>query len=140
MGQAHAIDSTLMVAIVDDDMGVCAGMARLLRAAGMHVDTFGTAEELLAAPQLDSLDGLVLDVRLPGMSGLELQRQLLDRQLMVPIVFVSANDDPKTRREAMRQGCAAFFGKTHPGHEVIEALRTCANSHRHPGSADGSLA
>jgi len=128
-----------MVAIVDDDMGVCAGMARLLRAAGMHVDTFASAEELLAAPQLDALDGLVLDVRLPGMSGLELQRQLLDRHLQVPIVFVSANDDPKTRRDAMRQGCAAFFGKTHPGHEVIDALRTCATSHRHSEVQGGGI-
>ena len=127
----------LLVAIVDDDDGVCAGMARLLRAAGMDVVTFGTAEGLLAAPRLASVDALVLDVRLPGMNGLELQRRLQERGVKVPVVFVSANDDPKTRLEARRQGCAAFFGKTHPGCEVIAALLSSVASHQHSLGAAG---
>ena len=121
------------VAIVDDDPGACSGMARMLRAVGMSVDTFASAEALLAAPRLGSYDGLVLDVRLGGMSGLELHRLLVQRKLAIPVVFVSAHDDPQTRGDAERLGCAAFFGKTEPGSRVIEALRHGASRYR--GSA-----
>lgn len=120
----------MSVAIVDDDPGACAGMARLLRAVGMAVDTYPSAEALLAAPRLASYDGLVLDVRLGGISGLELHRQLVQRKLGIPVVFVSAHDDPQTRSDAQRLGCEAFFGKTEPGSRVIEALRHGASRYR----------
>ena len=120
----------LRVAVVDDDPGACAGMARLLRAIGMQVDTYASGEDYLASPQLPTYDGLVLDVRMGGMSGLELQRQLCGRMPGLPVVFVTAHDDPGTRREAERQGCVAFFGKTESGNLVIDALRTAATRYR----------
>ena len=126
----------MTVAIVDDDPGACAGMARLLRAVGMTVDTYASAEALLAAPRLPSYDGLVLDVRLGGISGLDLQRQLVQRELCIPVVFVSAHDDPQTRGDVERLGCAAFFGKTEPGSRVIEALRQASSRYR-GGEAHG---
>ena len=122
--------ATLTIAIVDDDPGASAGMARLLRAVGMAVDTYPSAEALLAAARLRDYDALVLDVRLGGMSGIELHRLLLKRGIAVPVVYVTAHDDPQTRGDAERQGCVAFFGKTESGSRVIEALRTGADRYR----------
>lgn len=124
-----------MVAIVDDDPGACAGMARLLRAAGMSVDTYASAEALLASARLAAYDGLILDVRLGGMSGLDLHRQLLKRGIRTPVVYVTAHDDPQTRGDAERQGCVAFFGKTESGSRVIEALVGGASRYRDTGAA-----
>lgn len=123
-------DETLRIAVVDDDPGACAGMARLLRAIGMQVDTYASGEEYLASPQIHTYDRLVLDVRMGRMSGLELQRQLCGRIPGLPVVFVTAHEDPGTRREAERQGCVAFFGKTESGNLVIDALRNAATRYR----------
>lgn len=125
--------ASISVAIVDDDPGACAGMARLLRTIGMNVDTFASAEALLASSRLDAYDGLILDVRLGGMSGLELHRKLLKRDLRIPVVYVTAHDDPQTRGDAERQGCVAFFGKTESGSHVIEALLAGASRYRGTG-------
>jgi FixJ family two-component response regulator len=130
--------ASISVAIVDDDPGACAGMARLLRTIGMNVDTFASAEALLASSRLDAYDGLILDVRLGGMSGLELHRNLLKRELRIPVVYVTAHDDPQTRGDAERQGCVAFFGKTESGSRVIEALRSGASRYRAIGVPPGS--
>lgn len=120
----------LTIAVVDDDPGASAGMARLLRAAGMAVDTYASAEALLAAPRLPDYDAMVLDVRLGGMSGIELHRRLLKQRSAVPVVYVTAHDDPQTRGDAERQGCVAFFGKTESGSLVIAALRKGASMYR----------
>ena len=122
------------VAVVDDDAGACAGMARLLRAVGMRVDTYSSAEALLATGAAWSYDCLVLDVRLTGMSGLELQQQLSRTGVTVPAIIVSAHDDPLTREEARRNGAVAFFGKTEPGALVIDAIE------RHSAPARARLA
>lgn len=122
--------AAILVAIVDDDPGASAGMARLLRTVGMTVDSFDSAEALLASARLAAYDALILDVRLGGMSGLDLHRQLLKRDLRMPVVYVTAHDDPQTRGDAERQGCVAFFGKTASGSHVIEALRTGASRYR----------
>ena len=119
MGSARA---ACWVAVVDDDAGACTGMARLLRAVGMRVDTFSSAEALLEAGPRWPYDCFVLDVRLTGMTGLELQRRLTELDVTTPVVIVSAHDDPQTREEARRQGVVAFFGKTEPGSLVIDAI------------------
>ncbi len=125
--------ASILVAVVDDDPGASAGMARLLRTVGMTVDTYASAEALLGSARLAAYDGLVLDVRLGGMSGLDLHRQLLKRELRMPVVFVTAHDDPQTRGDAERQGCVAFFGKTESGSHVIEALLGGASRYRNIG-------
>ena len=122
--------ASITIAIVDDDPGASAGMARLLRAVGMTVDTYASAEALLAASRLALYDAMILDVRLGGMSGIELHRLLLQRAIAVPVVYVTAHDDPQTRGDAERQGCVAFFGKTESGSRVIEALRSGASRYR----------
>ena len=110
------------VALVDDDVSACLGLARLLRACDMHVATFPSAEDFIAAGPPWTFDCLVLDLRLGGMSGLELQRLLRKWQVALPVFVVSADDDPKTREEAKSLGALAFFHKTEPGEGLIDAI------------------
>jgi FixJ family two-component response regulator len=77
----------------------------------------------------------VLDVRLPGMSGLELHRFLVRRQVRTPVVIVSADDDPQTREQARRQGAVAFFGKTESGALLIDTIERHADACRAAGCA-----
>lgn len=110
------------VALVDDDVGACVGLARLLRAVGMHVSTFSSAEGFLESGPPWPYDCLVLDVRLTGMSGLELLRRLDEWNVRLPVLMVSADDDPKTRDQARRLGALGFFYKTEPGDALIDAI------------------
>jgi FixJ family two-component response regulator len=110
------------VALIDDDAGACVGLARLLRACDMHVATFSSAEDFVAAGPPWPYDCLVLDLRLGGMSGLDLQRKLLQWQVAIPVFVVSADDDPKSREEARSLGALAFFHKTEPGDLLIDAI------------------
>ena len=111
------------VAVVDDDENLRRSFARLLRAAGMLPTTYPSAEAFLADPKYSGFDCLVLDIQLPGMSGLELQKQLQAEGVVTPIVFITAHDDAKVRKQAHAAGCAAYFRKTDSGSEVLEAIR-----------------
>ena len=82
-----------------------------MKAAGFSARTFPSAEEFLACEGCDQTDCLVLDVRLPGMSGVELQKQLGESESRLPIIFVTAHGDDSLRESLMRAGAAAFFYK-----------------------------
>jgi len=110
------------IAVVDDDTGACTAMLRFLRACGMRVEGYSSAEAFLAAGACEQFDCLILDVCLPGMSGLELQRALAKRGPVPPAIMVSAHDDPHTREAALRQGAVEFFGKTDTGDSLIDAI------------------
>lgn len=116
--------STKSVAIVDDDVSANRALARLLRSAGFTSSSFYSAESFLADPSRSSFACLLLDIQLTGMSGLDLQRLLLAEGTRVPIVFITAHDDPAYRIEAIRRGCVSFFRKTDPGSLVVEAVRS----------------
>ena len=87
-----------LVFVVDDDSSARSGIARLLRTAGHGVRAFASAEEFLDDFDPETFGCLVLDVRMPGMSGQELQAELVARGVRLPIIVVSADDDPETRR------------------------------------------
>ena len=116
-------NSPIYVAVVDDDETLCRSYARLLRAAGMQPITYGSAESFLADAKHPRFDCLVLDIQLTGMSGLDLQRQLTDAGETVPIVFITAHDEPQARARAFASGCAGFFRKTDSGSDVLEVIR-----------------
>jgi FixJ family two-component response regulator len=99
------------IAIVDDDEPLREGLGSVMKAAGFSIDTFGSAEEFLNSPDRHNTVCLILDVRLPGMSGVELQRQLLDTNFRVPIIFVTAHGDGTIRDLVMKAGAAAFLNK-----------------------------
>lgn len=111
------------VAVVDDDENLRRSFARLLRAAGMLPTTYPSAEAFLADPKHSGFDCLVLDIQLPGMSGLDLQKQLQVEGVVTPILFITAHDDAKVRKQARAAGCAGYFRKTDSGSEVLEAIR-----------------
>jgi FixJ family two-component response regulator len=116
----------IYVAVVDDDESLCRSFARLLRAASFHPITYDSAESFLADTRRPQFGCLVLDIQLGAMSGIELAQRLIAEGGHTPFIFVTAHSDPESRAEAEAAGCAAYFGKTDSGAEVIEAIRRVA--------------
>lgn len=100
-----------IIAIVDDDQPLRDALASVLKAAGFSVITYGSAEEFLRSFGLQATACLVLDVRLPGMSGVELQRHLIESGKSVPIIFVTAHGDDCLRDLLMKAGAKGFLSK-----------------------------
>jgi FixJ family two-component response regulator len=113
----------IYVGVVDDDQSVCRSLSRLLRAAHFQPITYASAEEFLADTKHPKFDCLVLDIQLEGMSGLELSQRLSAVKDFTPVVFITANDDPEVRAQAMASGCHGFFRKTDSGTDVLAAIR-----------------
>jgi FixJ family two-component response regulator len=111
------------VAVVDDDESHCRALGRLLRAAAMQPITYSSAEAFLADTKHPQFDCLVLDIRLSGMSGIELGQRLVAEGGHTPFIYITAHDDPETRAGAEAAGCAAYFSKTDSAAEVLEAIR-----------------
>jgi FixJ family two-component response regulator len=107
------------------------GLGRLLRTAGLDVREFATADEFLDGLEPD-MSGcvLVLDARIPGLSGEELQQELKARGVQLPIIVVTADDDPETLRQASSLGAAGFFRKPVDGAALLDAIRWAAQSCR----------
>ncbi len=114
---------TNSVAIIDDDASANRALGRLLRGAGFDPSGFASAESYLANPLRRSFACVLADIQLTGMSGLELQRQLQALGNHTPVIFITAQDDPGYRAEAVRRGCVGFFRKTDPGALIVDALR-----------------
>ena len=115
--------SAQIIGVVDDDPSILRALRRLLRLAGFDVKTFGSGEELLGWEGLDTLDCLVLDVNLAGLSGFEVQERLSDAKLAIPIVFITAQDDAATRERAERAGDARYLRKPFDEHALIEEIQ-----------------
>jgi FixJ family two-component response regulator len=114
---------TKSVAIIDDDASANRALGRLLRGAGFEPRGFDSAESFLADPARPLFGCLLVDIQLTGMSGLELQRQLQAEGSRLPVIFITAHDDPGVRAEAVRRGCVGFFRKTDPGALIVDTLR-----------------
>ncbi len=111
------------VAVVDDNENLRRSFARLLRAAGMRPITYASAEAFLADTMRPSFDCLVLDVQLPGMSGLDLQDRLSAEGNETEILFITAHDDVGAREAAFAKGCTGYFRKSDSGKEVLDAIK-----------------
>jgi FixJ family two-component response regulator len=94
-----------------------------VHAAHLHTITYSSAETFLADTKRPKFDCLVLDIRLEGMSGLELYQRLLAVKSDTPVVFITAQDDPEVRAQAEASGCAGYFRKTDSGADVLAAIR-----------------
>jgi len=110
------------VFVVDDDPSARRGLARLLRTAGHEVREHASAQEFLDALRSETCECLVLDARMPGLSGEELQAELKTRGVHLPIIIVTADDDPETRKKAQRMGAAGFFRKPVDGTALLDAI------------------
>lgn len=113
----------IYVAVVDDDESVCRSFSRLLRLAGFQPVTYASAEALLEDVKCPRFDCLVLDVRLEGISGLELSQRLAAVKDTTPVIFITAHDDPEVQAQALAAGCAGYFRKTDPAELVLGAIR-----------------
>jgi FixJ family two-component response regulator len=110
------------ICIIDDDESVRRALGRLLRSVGLAAETFATAEEFLQATGQPEPDCLILDVHLPGRSGLELQKQLTAEGRNIPIVFITAYRDERVRELALRGGALAFLHKPFEEQSLLEVL------------------
>jgi FixJ family two-component response regulator len=110
------------VFVIDDDPSVRKATERLVRSAGLRVMTFASALEFLESARPDCPACLVLDVRLPGLSGLDLQRELTDRHVQVPIIFITGHADIPMSVQAMKSGAAEFLTKPFHDQALLDAI------------------
>ena len=112
-----------MVAVIDDDEAFRAALQRLLKAAGFPVRSFASAEDFLKSGQQHETACLVTDIRMPGMSGLDLQAKLSAEHCLIPTIFITAHGDEKMRLQAMRGGAVKFLGKPFDSAILLESVR-----------------
>ena len=113
------------ITVVDDDASVRESMSSLLRSVGHAVNEFRSAEELLASVTLDETDCVITDVRMPGMSGLELQRRLALSHPLLPVILMTAHaSDDEVRLRALRDGAADYLAKPLDEEAVLKAIET----------------
>lgn len=113
-----------LISVVDDDESVRESLPDLIKEFGFAAHAFTSAEEFLASDSVNRTRCLVLDIAMPGMSGLDLQRALKDRSLEIPIVFITAQKDEVLRKRAFEQGAAGFLLKPFSDTALLEALNT----------------
>ena len=119
-----------VVFVVDDDESLCDSLALLMAAVKLKVETFPTADEFIASYDPAQLGCLVLDVRLPGMSGLQLQEELLTRDIDLPIIFMSGYADLPMAVEAMRKGAFHFIEKPMRGQTLLDEINAAIALHQ----------
>jgi RNA polymerase sigma factor (sigma-70 family) len=116
--------SEATVCVVDDDPSARRGLIRLLRAAGLKTEAFDSAAEFLASGKCGGPGCIVLDVRMPGMTGPELQEELAASEYAIPIVFLSGHGDVPTTAQAMKKGAVDFLTKPVDRDSLLDAVRT----------------
>lgn len=114
---------TKMVAIVDDDDSMRGALHGLLKAVGLPAMAFASAEEFLNSGQQQQTACLIADIRMPGMSGLDLQARLNSERCRIPTIFITAHGDAKMRLQALREGAVEFLSKPFDDEALLESVR-----------------
>ena len=117
-----------MIVIVDDDELVRESLNGLMKAAGFQALTFASAEEFLNSGKQEQTACLIADIRMPGMSGLDLQSRLNKDKLRIPIIFITAQGDEKMRMQALRAGAVEFLAKPFDDDVLLDSVRAALNS------------
>lgn len=117
-----------MVAVVEDDESCRLALQRLLKSADFAVRSFASAEEFLNSGLQHKTGCLITDIRMPGMSGLDLQARLNAEHCPIPTIFITAHGDEKMRLQAMRGGAAKFLAKPFEGAVLLEGVRAALES------------
>ena len=112
-----------LVAILDDDELMRGALQGLLKAVGLPAQAFASAEEFLKSEQRQQIACLIADIRMPGMSGLELQAELNNERCRIPIIFITAHGDEKMRMQALRAGAVEFLAKPFDDEVLLESVR-----------------
>jgi FixJ family two-component response regulator len=120
--------SKTLIYLVDDDASVRGAMEMLLIASGMAVETFERAEDLLKCELREEKACLVADVKMPGMSGLELHQRLIERGVKIPTILITGYDTPETRRRAAQNGVFGYFRKPVDDQALLDTIRLALSS------------
>lgn len=112
-----------IVFVVDDDPLIRDGLRSLIKSVGLHVETFGSSREFMQRRPSDAPGCLVLDVRLPGLSGLDLQRELIESNIHIPIIFMTGHGDIPMSVRAMKNGALEFLTKPVRGQDLLDAVQ-----------------
>jgi len=112
-----------IVFVVDDDPLIRDGLRSLIKSVGLHVETFGSSREFMQRRPSDAPGCLVLDVRLPGLSGLDLQRELNESNFQIPIIFMTGHGDIPMSVRAMKNGAQEFLTKPVRGQDLLDAVQ-----------------
>ena len=112
--------NTTIVSIVDDDDAVRTATQTFVRSLGYKTAAFASAEDFLKAPERETAACLIVDIQMPGMSGLDLQRELAQQRPSLPIIFITAFPEERIRQQAMAAGAACLLAKPYEGDELIE--------------------
>jgi FixJ family two-component response regulator len=123
-------DSGATVFVVDDDASICDAVKSLLKSVGLRAEVFGSTEEFLKATPPDAPSCLVLDIRLPGMSGLEFQEELAKAGKHIPIIFVTAHGDIPMTSRAIKAGAIEFLTKPFQKQELLAAIHQALDRDR----------
>jgi FixJ family two-component response regulator len=128
------------VFVIDDDAAMRAAIQGLLKSAGLRSETFGAAEEFLRSKQPDGPSCLVLDVSLPGISGLDFQHQLADAGIQIPIIFITGHGDIPMTVRAMKSGAVEFLTKPFHDQDLLDAIRQALDRDRMTRQKQSNLA
>ena len=112
-----------LIGIVDDDSGVRESISSLIRSAGFRAALFSSAEDFLDSEEREHADCLILDVRMPGITGLDLQTRLAETAWRLPIIFATGYDDEDSQRKALRSGAVAFLHKPFADEALFAAIQ-----------------
>jgi len=121
-------NETRIVSIVDDDESIRGALQGLMKMAGIPALVFGSAEEFLDSGQQSRTGCLIADIRMPGMSGLQLQSKLNSDHHRIPIIFITAHGDESVRIEAVRAGAVEFLTKPFDKEVLLDSVRAAFNS------------
>ncbi len=111
-----------MVYVIDDDESLRRAFHRLLRSVRYEVKTFSSAEDFLQSEKIEKNSCLIVDIRMPGLTGLDLQRELQAQGNQIPVIVISASDDAQVREQARKLGAVAFFRKPIDDQALIDAI------------------
>jgi RNA polymerase sigma factor (sigma-70 family) len=119
-----------IVYVVDDDPSIGRAIKRLLESVGLHIEVFGSAAEFRSSSHPDIVSCLILDIRLPGVSGLEFQHQLSEANISIPIIFISAHGDVPMTVRAMKAGAIEFLTKPFRDQDLLDAVQVALERDR----------
>jgi len=117
-----------LISVVDDDNSIRESLQGFIRSLGFSAGVFASAEEFLNSDYLRKSDCLILDVRMPGMNGLELQRQLVESQSGIPVIFITSHEDEVARLQALKDGAVDYLLKPFSEEALLNAIYTALGS------------
>jgi FixJ family two-component response regulator len=120
------------VAVVDDEESVRCALVRLLRASQLEAEGFASGEDFLDSLAIRVPDCLVLDLQMSGLTGRDVQRRLLDSQSRIPLVMITAHDEPTIRQQCLADGAAAYLRKPLRGEVLLQSIHEAMNSRTTP--------